>query len=132
MEQELSVRRRKAGCRCLGSCDRHVARGQARPGQSALADVGITPVFRLARGYPDAVYFKGGFLGVHLFSNVFMYEGKIFGSTFRFGLFLGGGVDFGDRHQYTRSYRFQHMSNAGMVEPNQGVNLSELHVGYFF
>ncbi len=106
-----------------------------KPGQDnqRLADIGITPVFRLARaGDPDALYFKGGFLGLHLFSKAFMYEGKKFGSAFQFGHFLGVGVDFGDRHQYSMSYRFQHMSNVGIVEPNQGVNLSELHVGYFF
>ncbi|HKB59679.1 MAG TPA: acyloxyacyl hydrolase [Gallionellaceae bacterium] len=45
---------------------------------------------------------------------------------------FGVGADLGDCHQCSMSYRFQHMPAGGMVEPNQGVNLSELHIARFF
>lgn len=82
--------------------------------------------------WPASVWCGGGVGGLHLFSKAFIYEGKKFGSAFQFGHFLGVGVDLGDRRQYSLSYRFEHMSNGGIVQPNQGVNLSELHIAYFF
>ncbi len=104
------------------------------PHNQVVGDIGITPVFHLAK--KDAAgtrwFFEGGFLGLHLLSRAFISEGRKFGSAFEFGHFVGAGADFGAHREYSLSYRFQHMSNADLVLPNQGVNLSELHFAYFF
>ncbi len=104
------------------------------PHNQVVGDIGITPVFHLAK--KDAVgtrlFYEGGFLGLHLLSRAFISEGRKFGSAFEFGHFVGAGADFGAHREYSLSYRFQHMSNAGIVLPNPGVNLSELHFAYFY
>ena len=104
------------------------------PQNQAVGDIGITPVFRIAKkdGAGTRWFYEGGFLGLHLFSRAFVAEGRKFGSAFEFGHFLGVGADYGERHEYSLSYRLHHMSNAGIVMPNQGVTLSELHFAYFF
>jgi hypothetical protein len=57
-----------------------------------------------------------------------------------------GNKDFGDYFQFTShigfkwqitkkfsvGWRFQHMSNGGIAEPNPGVNLEVLSAGYTF
>jgi hypothetical protein len=29
-------------------------------------------------------------------------------------------------------YRYQHLSNAGICSPNQGINFNEIRLGYWF
>ncbi len=99
-----------------------------------VADLGVTPVFRLVRkeGSGMTPYLELGIMGLHLIRPTFIYSGRKFGSAFQFGHLLGFGVNFGDRRQFVLGYRFQHLSNAGIVEPNQGINFSELHFVYRF
>ncbi len=110
-------------------------RGESPAGNNQfIGDIGITPVFHLAplNAAGARPYFEGGFLGLHLISRAFIYDTRKFGSAFQFGHHLGFGVDFGERHQYMFGFRFQHMSNAGIVQPNQGINFSELHFACSF
>jgi lipid A 3-O-deacylase len=44
----------------------------------------------------------------------------------------GVGVQFGSRQQYLAGYRFQHISNGGIKEPNPGINFSQLYLQYNF
>ena len=99
-----------------------------------LGDLGIQPVFHMARkdGTGVTPYFEGSILGLHLISRAYAYDGRKFGSSFQFGHFVGFGVNFGEHHDFMLGYRFQHLSNAGIVEPNQGINFSELHFAYTF
>lgn len=99
-----------------------------------IADLGITPVFRMMRvkGEGATPYVEVGFFGLHLISKAFAFDGRKFGSGFQFGHHLGFGVNFGDHRQFALGYRYHHMSNAGIVEPNQGVDVSEIHFAYSF
>ena len=99
-----------------------------------IADIGITPVFHMMRTTGEGLtpYLEGGFLGLHLISKAFAFDSRKFGSGFQFGHHVGFGVNFGDRREFMLGYRFHHMSNAGIVEPNQGVNISEIHFAYAF
>ncbi|HEY5994731.1 MAG TPA: acyloxyacyl hydrolase [Gallionellaceae bacterium] len=99
-----------------------------------ISDIGITPVFHMMRvkGTGITPYVEGGFLGLHLISRAYAYNDRKFGSGFQFGHHLGFGVNFGERREYTLGYRLHHMSNGGIVQPNQGVNLNEIHFAYSF
>ncbi len=99
-----------------------------------IGDIGLTPVFHMMRveGTGMTPYVEGGFLGLHLISRAFAYNDRKFGSGFQFGHHLGFGVNFGDRREFSLGYRLHHMSNAGIVQPNQGVNLNEIHLAYAF
>jgi hypothetical protein len=99
-----------------------------------IGDVGIQPVFHLAPKFGTGLtpYFEGSVLGMHLISRAFAYDARKFGSAFQFGHFLGLGVNFGEHRDFMLGYRFQHLSNAGIVEPNQGINFSELHFAYTY
>jgi len=99
-----------------------------------IAEIGLTPVFRLTRkeGAGLAPYLEGGFIGMHLISPTFIYNDRKFGSAFQFGNHLGFGATFGGRRQCDLGYRFQHMSNADIKQPNQGINFSEIHFVYRF
>ena len=77
-------------------------------------------------------YLEGSVLGLHLISRAFAYDSRKFGSAFQFGHFLGFGVNFGERRDFGIGFRFQHLSNAGIVRPNQGVNFKQLHFAYNF
>ena len=56
----------------------------------------------------------------------------IFGSSFQFGDHIGGGIRFGDKGQYDVGYKYQHLSNAGIKQPNQGINYHILRLQYRF
>ncbi len=99
-----------------------------------VVDIGVTPVFRVARRETAGLtpFLEGGILGLHLISRTYANNNLKFGSSFQFGHFLGFGAEFGARREFALSYRFQHMSNAGIVRPNQGINFSEFHLAYSF
>jgi lipid A 3-O-deacylase len=98
-----------------------------------ITDLGVTPVFRFSPKVlsPISPYLEGA-IGVHLISPTFIYDNRHFGGAFQFGDHLGAGLLFGERHQYDLAYRFQHLSNAGLKQPNQGINLNEIHFAYHF
>ncbi|MDR3394497.1 MAG: acyloxyacyl hydrolase [Parasulfuritortus sp.] len=103
------------------------------PGGVGLADASVTPVFRLR---PDA---SGGVqpyldaaIGLHVLSRTRLDDNHAFGNTLQFGPLLGLGVTFGEKSQYDFGYRFQHLSNAGIAQPNDGVNLQEIRLTYLY
>jgi hypothetical protein len=98
-----------------------------------ITDLGVTPVFRLQQKNPSGIspYLEGA-IGFHLISPTFIYDNRRFGSAFQFGDHIGAGVRFGDHQQYDLAYRYQHLSNAGIKKPNQGINLNQVHFIYHF
>ncbi len=99
-----------------------------------ITEIGITPVFHFAPKNASgmAPYLEGGFVGMHLISPTYAYTKRKFGSAFQFGNHLGFGVSFGERRQFDLGYRFQHLSNGDIKQPNQGINFSQLHFIYHF
>ncbi|MGB5261181.1 MAG: acyloxyacyl hydrolase [Gammaproteobacteria bacterium] len=99
-----------------------------------LFDLSVTPVLRLQRDADLSSgmtpYADAGF-GPHLISETRLGKRDL-SSTFQFGLLVGVGVGFGERGQYELSYRFQHISNADIKQPNDGLDLHLLRLGYHF
>ena len=99
-----------------------------------LFDLGLTPVFRMQR---DATLSSGVSpyaevgIGPHLISETRLGKQQ-YSTAFQFGSLIGFGLGFGDKGQYELSYRFQHISNADIKTPNNGINLHILRLGYSF
>lgn len=98
-----------------------------------LFDVGFTPVFRFQQNSISGVspYAELG-VGVHLLSKTSVSTQRQFGSSFQFGDHIGAGVRFGGQGRYDIGYRYQHLSNAGFKQPNQGINFHQLRLQYHF
>jgi hypothetical protein len=109
-------------------------RGKSVAGNNqTVTDIGITPVFRLQQKQPGAFapYVEGA-IGFHLITPTFIYANRHFGSSFQFGDHLGLGVRFGNHQQFDVGYRYQHLSNGGIKQPNQGINFNQIRFTYHF
>ncbi len=109
-------------------------RGKSSIGNNqTITDIGITPVFRLQQKQPGtfAPYVEGA-IGFHLITPTFIYANRHFGSAFQFGDHVGFGVRLGDHQQFDLGYRYQHLSNGGLKQPNQGINFNQVRFTYHF
>ena len=104
-----------------------------KTGVDQLWDFGITPVFRIQTD--DRIWgvypFLEGAVGAHLFTET-EFGNQQFGIHYSFGDHLGAGIRFGDHGQYELNYRYQHLSNAGLGDPNNGINFNVLRLVYHF
>jgi lipid A 3-O-deacylase len=104
-----------------------------RGGSASLGDFGLTPVLRLERQEPiigTLPYVEFG-VGIHGLTNTRVGD-KNLDIPFTFGEYLGGGLRFGDQGRFELGYRFQHLSNAGLGDPNPGINFHIFRLGYYF
>jgi hypothetical protein len=105
----------------------------ANKSTSSLGDFGFTPVFRWQETRPHGVSpYAELAVGVHFLTTTSVSDQRKFGSSFQFGDHVGVGLRFGDRGEYDIGYRYQHLSNAGIKEPNQGINFNQLRLQYHF
>jgi lipid A 3-O-deacylase len=96
-----------------------------------LTEYVLTPVVRLQQRIPSSIsFFVEAAIGLHLLSNDFLKGPRKFGSAFQFGNHAGIGILFGKDHKYELSYRIQHLSNAGISKPNEGMNFSEIYFAF--
>jgi hypothetical protein len=96
-----------------------------------LMEYMFTPVIRVQERFPSSIsFFVEAAVGLHLLSNAFLRGPRKFGSAFQFGDHAGIGIRFGKDQRYELSYRIQHLSNAGITKPNEGMNFSEIYFGY--
>ena len=104
-----------------------------RKTNNGLTDLGFTPVFRLQQSSmgPISPYVEGA-IGFHLLSETSVSEERRFSTTFQFGDHLGFGIRFGPKHAMDLGYRYQHLSNAGIKDPNQGINFHQVRYQYHF
>lgn len=99
----------------------------------SIVDFGITPVFRLQqKSLSGLAPYAEGAIGFHLISPTFVYANRKFGSAFQFGDHIGFGIRFGERYQYDLGYRYQHLSNGSIKQPNQGINFNQIRFTYHF
>jgi lipid A 3-O-deacylase len=91
----------------------------------SLVELGLTPVFRYAR-HERGLYFDGG-IGVHWLSETHISSAVDFSTRFQFGDHVALGYRF---KRYDFALRVQHFSNAGIENPNPGINFLSLRVGY--
>jgi hypothetical protein len=91
-------------------------------GEGFLWDVGVTPYLRWR---PDAggwhhMFVKLG-IGIHLLSHTKIEGSREFGTPFQFGERLAWGFNFGAGNRYEMTLLVQHVSNARIKEPNDGL-----------
>ena len=101
------------------------------PGRNkSLTEIGLTPVFRFQRNGLEGPYAELG-LGAHLQSETTIGD-KSMSTAFQFGSHLGLGYRFGVKRAFDLSYRYQHLSNAGIHKPNDGINFNQVRLQYHF
>nr|MDA3806331.1 acyloxyacyl hydrolase [Thiomicrorhabdus sp.] len=90
--------------------------------------IGITPVFHYQpKNYRYTPFIEMGG-GPHLLSDITI-ENDYKSTQFQFGSIFGLGVKNQD---FEISYRYLHISNAGIEMPNPGTDFHNIHVGYYF
>ena len=94
--------------------------------KSGLYDTAITPVFRYARSPRNGPYVEAA-IGLHIISGTHLQENVSFSTRFQFGDHIGVGMR---RGPYDLGLRLQHLSNAGLRNPNPGINFLQLHLAY--
>lgn len=111
----------------------HWSNDSPRRTNSSITEIGFTPVFRLQQTNPGAVSpYAEAAIGVHLLSDTSVSEQRRFSTMFQFGDHIGLGVRFGHKHAFDLGYRYQHLSNAGIKHPNQGINFHQVRLQYNF
>jgi opacity protein-like surface antigen len=76
------------------------------------------------------LYLEAG-IGAHLISSTALGN-KRFGTAFQFGDHLGFGYRFGARGAADIGYRYQHLSNADIKVPNNGIDFHQVRLQYWF
>ena len=99
-----------------------------------LINLSLTPVFRYQRDADLSSgitpYAEAG-VGPHLLSTTELGF-QDYSTAFQLGSLLGFGLGFGGNGQYEIAYRFQHISNAGITNESDGMNLHLFRLGYSF
>jgi lipid A 3-O-deacylase len=102
--------------------------------RNKVYDLSVTPVFRFQRDAhlsSGVTPFAEAGIGIHLLNDTHIGDRSL-SSPVQFGALIGMGLGFGERGQYELSYRFTHISNADLKQPNDGVDLHLLKLGYNF
>jgi opacity protein-like surface antigen len=101
--------------------------------KKSIYDLGFTPVFRLQQTNPSGVspYLEAA-IGLHYLSQSSVGAERRFGTRFNFGDHLGVGLQFGPHQAFDLGYRYQHLSNASIKQPNQGINFHQVRLQYHF
>jgi len=95
-------------------------------------EFGFTPVMRVAwRRHAWVPYLELG-AGVRLITETRTSDDHAFSTAFQFSEFAGLGVAFGKDQRYAVGYRYQHISNAGIKEPNPGTGFNTIYLRYHF
>jgi lipid A 3-O-deacylase len=97
-----------------------------------LWEIGVTPVFRYQGRAKNAHPYVEAAVGAHLLSRTHIDNARDFGSSFQFGDHIGLGAVFGEGDRYDLGYRFQHLSNGSLQEPNDGIIFHQLRFAYRF
>ena len=105
--------------------------GESSPNPS-IYEFGASPMLRFIKD-SGAIrpYIEAG-AGVRVLSHTRVTYDYNLSSAFQFAETVGIGAQFGSRQQYQVGFRFQHESNAGIKEPNPGINFSQLYLQYNF
>jgi len=94
-----------------------------------ITNLGFTPVFRLEQKDQRGVYVDLG-MGVNLISRTSLNYAKHYSTAFQFGDQAGLGYRFGGRGEHDLQLQAQHLSNASIKQPNNGINFFMLRYQY--
>lgn len=104
------------------------SRSHDMPGaRQHLTSIGITPVLRYQNDDLKGIYAEAG-IGAHRLSERYDNNGRSLSTTFQFGSHIGAGYVF--RNNWELGLSFQHFSNAGIRQPNDGLNLTVIRLRY--
>ena len=95
-----------------------------------IVDIGLTPVLRFQPNDLKGPFVEAG-IGFHLLSRTSIGS-KRFSTRFQFGDHIGAGYRFGAKGALEVGYRFQHLSNANIKKPNNGINFHQVRLQYHF
>lgn len=107
----------------------HTSEGTSRNDVFAF---GVQPMVRFIKSEGAVRPFIEAGAGVRGLSHAVINDGYTLSTAFQFTEIVGVGAQFGARQQYQAGLRFQHVSNAGIKEPNPGINFSQLYLQYNF
>lgn len=98
-----------------------------------IVAIGFKPVIRYFPTDSSSFrpYLEAG-LGVHLISKTTINQSRNLPTTFQFGETLGVGGQFCAQMTCSLGLRLQHVSNAGIKQPNNGITFTEVTFGYRF
>jgi len=103
---------------------------QDREGQKqSFVDFGLTPVFRYRGASKRGLFAELG-VGANYFTQKYDNNGSQLASNFEFGDHIGLGYLFSNNIEVT--LKFQHFSDAGIKEPNSGLNMGLIKIAYPF
>jgi hypothetical protein len=109
----------------------HWRRDSVLPGHNDnITEIGLTPTLRLQQNDGKGLYAEAG-VGFHLLSRTSLGP-KRFSTMFQFGDHLGVGYRFGAKGEFDLGLRYQHLSNASIKRPNNGINFTQVRVQYWF
>lgn len=94
--------------------------------------LGVTPSFRLVPDAGRSRWFYDVGVGATLASRRYVTLYKAFSTRFNFASHLGVGLALGAQRQHELQLRLEHVSNAGLKEPNPGENLVQLRYALHF
>jgi hypothetical protein len=95
-------------------------------GTTRRFDASVTPVWRkeIGQGYLEAG------IGAYLLSHTINNDTNRLPSALQFGSHLGTGLRLGATRQASVGVALQHLSNAGIKQPNGGINFYLLTIGF--
>jgi len=94
--------------------------------EGPIYDIAMTPVFRYARSRNSGPYLEAA-IGLHFLTDTHIKPDVTLSTHFQFGDHIGFGVR---RDKYDLGIRLQHLSNAGLRNPNPGINFVLLCLAY--
>ena len=103
-----------------------------KPVNKSLVAFGAYPVLRFEGGQMwGLVPYIEGAVGFNLLTHTWIEERRL-STAFQFGEFVGVGFSFGDKHQFDLAARYQHISNADIKRPNDGLTYASIVFQYRF
>ena len=97
-----------------------------------LGQVGAIPVLRYRPGGQGSPWFVEAGVGLTFTTTVYDTQSKRFSTRFNVGDHVALGTNFGDDRQHELALRVEHYSNAGIKEPNPGLDFVEIRYAYRF
>jgi hypothetical protein len=97
-----------------------------------IGEFGVTPVVRFIKSSGAIRPFIEAGVGVRILTHPRISSDYTLSTAFQFADRVGVGAQFGSHQQYQFGYRFQHVSNASIKEPNPGINFQQIYVQYNF
>ena len=97
-----------------------------------IGEFGVTPVVRFIKSSGAIRPFIEAGVGVRILTHPRISSDYTLSTAFQFADMVGVGAQFGSHQQYQFGYRFQHVSNASIKEPNPGINFQQIYVQYNF